>query len=69
MTARHSLITENARLRRHDAAQPQGVKATVRQSVASSPPLQPLGRVGEVSWSTQLLNYLQSNPGLVGRNN
>ena len=69
ITARPSFITENATLRRHDAAQPQGVTETVRQSVASSPTLQPLGRVGEVSWSTQILNYLQSNSGLVGRNN
>ena len=69
MTARPNLITENATLRRHDAAQPHGVTETMRQSVASSPTLQPLGRVGEVSWSTQVLNYLQSNPGLVGRNN
>jgi hypothetical protein len=69
MTARHSLITENATLRRHDAAQPQGVTETVRRSVASSPTREPLGRVGGLSWSTQVLNYLQSNLGLVRRNN
>ena len=66
MTARPSLITENATLHRHDATQPQGVTETVRQSVASSPTLQPLGRLGGVPWSTQVLDYLQSNPGLVG---
>jgi hypothetical protein len=66
---RPSLVTKNVTLRRHDAAQPQGVTETVRQSVASSPTLQPLGRLGGVSWPTQILNYLQSHPGLVGRNN
>ena len=69
MTAHPSLITENATQRRHDAAQPQGVTETVRQAVASSPTRQPLDRLGGVSWSTQILNYLQSHPGLVGRNN
>jgi hypothetical protein len=69
MTARPSPITENATLRRHDAAQPQGETETVRQAVASSPTGQPLDRVGGVSWSTQVLNYLQSNLGLVRRNN
>lgn len=68
MTARLSLITEGATLRRHDAAQPQGVTETVRQSEASSSTRPPLGRVGGVSWSTQILNYLQSHPGLVGGN-
>jgi hypothetical protein len=66
MTARPSLITEDATLRRHGAAQPQGMKETVRQSVANSPTHQPPGCLGAVSWSTQVLNYLQSNPGLVG---
>ena len=69
MTARPSPITENATQRRHDAAQLQGVTETVRQAVASSPTRQPLDRVGGISWSTQVLNYLQSNLGLVGRNN
>ena len=60
MTARPSSITENATQRRHDAAQPQGVKETVRQAVAGSLTRQPLDRVGGVSWSTQVLNYLQT---------
>ena len=68
MTARPSLIMEDATLRRHDAAQPQDMTETVRQSVASSPTRQPLGRVDGGSWSTQVLNYLQSRPGLIGRN-
>jgi hypothetical protein len=66
MNARPSLITEDATLRRHGAAQPQGMTETVRQSVTNSPTHQPPGRLGAVSWSTQVLNYLQSNPGLVG---
>jgi hypothetical protein len=66
---RPSLSAENVTLRRHDAAQPQGVTETVRQSVASSPTLQPLGRLGGGSWSTQVLNYLQSHPGLIGCSN
>ena len=60
MTARPSPITENATQRRHDAAQPPGVTETVRQAMASSPTHQPLDRVGGVSWSTQVLNYLQT---------
>lgn len=66
MTARSSLITENATPRRHGPAQLEGMMEAVRKSVANSPTRQPPGRVGEVSWSTQVLNYLQSNPGLVG---
>ena len=66
MAACPSLITKDTTLRRQSAAQPQGVMETVRQSVASSPTREPLGRVGGVSWSTQVFNYLQSNPSLVG---
>jgi hypothetical protein len=66
---RPSLVTKNVTLGRHGAAQPQGMTETVRLSVASSPMHQPLDRVGGISWSTQVLNYLQSHPGLVGRDN
>jgi hypothetical protein len=63
---RPSLITENVTLRRHGATQPQGVTEVTRQLVASLPAHQPGRASGEGSWSTQVLNYLQSHPGLVG---
>ncbi len=69
MTSRPSLLTEDATLRRHNAAEPQGATQTMGQFVANAPARQPQGRVDQVSWSTQVLNYLQSNLGLVRRNN
>ena len=65
MTSRPSLITEDATLRRRSAAEPQGATQTMGQSVANAPARPPQGRVGEVSWSTQVLRYLHGNPGLV----
>jgi hypothetical protein len=65
MTPRPSLITKDDTLRRRSAAEPQGATQTMGQSLANAPLRQTQGRVGEVSWSTQILRYLQGNPGLV----
>ena len=65
MTFRPSLITKDDTLRRRSAAEPQGVTQTMGQSLTSAPSRQPQARVGEVSWSTQVLRYLHGNPGLV----
>ena len=65
MTSRPSLITKDDTLRRRSAAEPQGATQTMGPSVASAPARPTQGRVGEVSWSTQVLRYLQGNPGLV----
>jgi hypothetical protein len=65
VTSLPNLITNTATLSQGSVARPQSVTQTVGQAVVNTPERQPQGRVGEVSWSTQVRRYLHSNPGSV----